>query len=190
MNVDGLTLIVGSRGSGKTSLLHTWERAYREGGGLSVVWDPLGQWSPAPGRVVVRRRHGQDVQSAALEAIRQAPATLWVDEITTAWRPRQEIDAASPLGELIFCGRQAAADGPYVRRGPVAMVAAAQRPKRVPTDLRAQLNVLVVGRIMPSARQDLEWIDEATGSDEVSRWAASLPELEPGKPAPFRIVRL
>lgn len=184
--MDGVTLIVGSRGAGKTALLQELERTYREAGGASVVWDRMGHWTRAPGRTVVR---GHDAQEAARVAIEQAPATLFLDELTVAWPPRRQLDPQSALGEILYCGRQPKPAGQWRRRGPVALVAAAQRPMRVSTDVRGLLNVLIVGWFPHSALEDLEWIADAAGAD-VARAAAELPEPQRGEPARFLRVRM
>lgn len=173
--IHGLVLVLGGRGSGKTTLLQAIVERWRKRGCTFVVWDRLGHWEKKPGLTVVATSNPEDV---ALEAIRLAPTTLVLDEVHLAfpasgWSPKK----TPALNEIVKVGRQAAAVGPYARKGPVALIGAAQRPANVHPDLKGLVDRVIYGRFSDTATTDLRWLegvlDEAT--------VATLPHLGVGQ---------
>lgn len=157
--IHGMVLALGGRGSGKTFLLQLIELKARERGGRTVVWDRLGHWSDAPGRTVVRSATAEE---AARVAIRMAPCTLILDEAALAFPVENPPREGTALNEIALVGRQAAAVGQFRRRGPVALVAATQRPATLATNVRNLCDRLFLLHFPPTALHDLKWIEKAT----------------------------
>lgn len=172
--IDGLVLVLGGRGSGKTTFLRGLERRALRRGCHSVIWDRLGQWSPRPGRTVVREASPEAV---ARVAIARAPCTLFLDEVHLAFPSSNPPREGTALCEIVRVGRQACAVGEFARPGPVALVAAAQRPANVHPDLKALLDKLFLGHFPATATRDLRWIEDVAGED----LARQLPGLRTGQ---------
>lgn len=166
-------LIVGAPGSGKTFALQAIERAARTGPPRQgyhrprfVIHDLMGHWSPAPGRTIVVSDEPEEACAAAIDL---APCTLVMDEIALGLPSDSPPKKGSAMKEILFVGRQARHVGRWKRRGPVGLLAAAQRPATVHPSLRGLLNRLYVGHFPPTAVNDLEWIEKATSPDVAAR---------------------
>lgn len=157
--LDGIVLVLGERGSGKTLLLQELEARARARACKFVVWDRMGHWKELPRRIVVRC---DDVEEAAARAIAEAPCTLLVDEAALAIPSDRPPPAGSAMREILLTGRQARGVGKWRRQGPVALIAAAQRPALVHPNLRSLVDVLYLGRFSAAATLDLEWIAKVT----------------------------
>lgn len=136
--LHGIVLVLGARGSGKTLLLQELEYRGRRDG-ARFVRDRMGHWSTCPRRIVVR---SDDVEEAAARAIAEAPCTLVVDEAALAIPSDRPPPRGSAVSEILFTGRQARGVGRWRRRGPVSLLAAAQRPATVHASLRGLLDRL------------------------------------------------
>lgn len=177
--LHGLVLILGGRGSGKTTALQHVEATHRPLGCRFVIYDRLGQWSDARGRIVVREGTPEDAGRVAIE---HAPCTLILDEAHLGYPVDAPPRPGSALHEIALVGRQAAAYGRWRRRGPVALLAASQRPAGIATNVRNLLDRLYLGRFPPTAIHDLRWVAEATQNEELAR---KLTTLRPGE---FEVV--
>lgn len=163
--LDSFTLLLGTKGSGKTTLLQKIEGDYlRLPDARSVIWDRMGHWPTKAGRTVIRGASRADAERAALKAVELAPCVLFLDECMWAL-PRNGPPPDSALEELVITGRQAQAVGPYARHGPVAIVAATQRPAMLWTTAREVASRVILMRFEPQARNDLKWIEEATSPE-------------------------
>lgn len=173
--LHGMVLILGGRGAGKSYLLAYVERMVRRRGGRSVIWDRLGHYKRAPRRVLCQV---PSAELAAQRAIREAPCTFFCDEAALAYPSGNPPREDSALLEIALVGRQAAAFGPWRRRGPVALVAATQRPAMIHTNVKNLLDRLILMHFPPTALHDLKWIAEATRSEE---HAEACTRLAPGQ---------
>jgi len=170
--LDHVVLIVAAPGAGKTFLLQKLEKRHRERGARFVVHDRLGHWLDAPGRVRVRG----EPEEAARVAIREAPCTLIIDEASDAfpssgWSPK----LYPALQEVLRVGRQASADGPWRRAGPVSLLLTSQRPAEIHTCVRGMIDRLYVGGFPSTAVPDLEWIAKALRDPTIIEKAPALP---------------
>jgi hypothetical protein len=170
--LHGLVLVVGGRGSGKTTFLQGLVRRHALRGFPFVVWDRLGNFLARP-RVHVLRACSPE--QAAAEALRRAPCTLVLDEVDLGVPSYRPLVEGSALAEIIHLGRQASAEGPWRRKGPVALIGACRLPYSVRKDLRGLADRIYFGRMHEPA--DLKWVEEVAGSEV----AMSLPELTPGQ---------
>lgn len=177
--LHGLVLIIGGRGSGKTTMLQDLEEKHRRACSFHpghrcrfVVWDRLGHWQPVPARKVVRSASPEE---AARVAIASAPCTLVLDEVALAFPAHNPPREGTALNEIVRVGRQACAVGEFRRKGPVAILAAAQRPANVHPDLRGLVDRLYLMHMSATNTGDLDWVAKVAGPDV----AARLPQLRP-----------
>jgi len=179
--LDGLVLILGGRGSGKTVLLQKIERRYRTAGHHFTIWDMLGYWKELPGRTVVR---SDDAEEAAMEAIRRAPTTFVVDEAADAYPSDHRLKPKTALTEIARKGRQASAVGRFRRRGPVAAILAAQRPMDIAPGLKNLVDRLFLLGFPATAASDIAWVEDAVERIQPGQGraiAALLPRLTVGQ---------
>lgn len=187
--LHGLVLILGTRGSGKTTLLQHLEDEHRHAcpwhpGNRThfVIWDNMGQWSPAPGRTII---DSLDPEDAAVAAIDLAPCVLLIDEIWDAYPSDNRPPDRSARNEIVRRGRQARARDPWRRPGPVGLIGATQRPAGTMPALRGLASRLYLMHMV--APEDLAWVAQACQHRGGKALAARLPHLrmpEQGKHGP------
>lgn len=166
-DLHGLIVVLGARGSGKTTLVQVIERRQRARGRRFVVWDRLGHWEEAPGRVIVPDGLPE---LAAQRAIAEAPCTLVLDEAHLAFpNVRPPAPTGSALLEILTTGRQAAARGAWPRRGPVSLIAMTQQPASLSTWLRGMADRVYLMHFPAQDRPAIEWIERGYGRDVAVR---------------------
>lgn len=174
-DLHGLVVVLGSRGSGKTTLAQVIERRQRARGRRFVVWDRLGHWEELPGRVVVR---SSTPEEAARRAIAEAPCTLVLDEAHLAYpNVRPPAPTGSALLEILTTGRQAAVAGDWPRRGPVALLAMTQQPASLSTWLRGMADRVYLLHFPKQDWPALNWIGRGYG-EHVAQAATRLDRFQ------------
>lgn len=146
-----LVLILGKRGTGKS----TWARALRRRieatGHPTVVRDPLGEYGPGTGPVL-RGTSSEEAARTARELARRTRRVVWLflEEIDSDVG-RQRLDETSQLRHVIHYGRHM----------DVGLIAVARRPANVHPDLRNLADVVYIGRL--TGDRDLAWVEEWQG---------------------------